>query len=42
METHKPNINTYKIFISIDLDTVISRLMYKYNDVEINYNDCRD
>ena len=39
METHKPNINTYKIFISIDLDTVISRLMYKYNDVEINYND---
>ena len=39
METHKPNINTYKIFITIDLDTVISRLMYKYNNVEINYND---
>ena len=39
METCKPNINTYKIFITIDLDTVISRLMYKYDNVEIKYND---
>ena len=39
METCKPNINTYKIFITINLDTVISRLMYKYDNIEIKYND---
>ena len=39
METCKPNINTYKIFITIDLDTVISRLMYEYVNIEIKYND---
>lgn len=38
METYKPNINTYKIFITIDLNTVISRLKNKYNNVEIKYN----
>ena len=39
METRKPIINTYKIFIAIDLDTVISRLMYKYDNIEIKHND---
>ena len=39
METCKPNINIYKIFITIDLDTVISRLMYEYVNIEIKYND---
>lgn len=38
METYKPNINTYKIFISIDINTVISRLMNKYGHVEVKYN----
>lgn len=38
METRKSIINTYKIFITIDLDTVISRLMYKYDNIEIKYN----
>lgn len=39
METRKSIINTYKIFITIDLSTVISRLLDKYN-IEVNYN-CR-
>ncbi|HOO68374.1 MAG TPA: hypothetical protein PLC53_03305 [Bacilli bacterium] len=38
METHKPNINTYKIFITIDFNTLISRLMDKYDNIEIKYN----
>lgn len=38
METRKSIINTYKIFISIDLHTVISRLMDKYDNIEIKYN----
>ena len=32
-------MKTYKIFITIDLDTVISRLMYNYDNIEIKYND---
>lgn len=39
METRKSIINTYKIFITINLDTVISRLIYKYDNIEIKYND---
>lgn len=38
METRKPIINNYKIFITIDLNTVISKLMNKYDNIEIKYN----
>ena len=38
METHKPIINTYKIFIIIDLHTIISRLLNKYDNIEIKYD----
>jgi len=31
-------METYKIFITIDLNTVISRLMNKYDNIEIKYN----
>ena len=31
-------METYKIFITIDLNTVISRLMNKYGHVEVKYN----
>ena len=32
-------MKTYKIFITIDLEAVINRLMYKYDNIEIKYND---
>ena len=38
METYKPIINTYKIFIIIDLHTIISRLLNKYDNIEIKCN----
>lgn len=41
METYKPNINTYKIFITIDINTIINRLIDKYDNIEIKYN-CRN
>ena len=38
METYKPIMNTYKIFTSIDLHTVISRLRDKFDNIEIKYD----
>ena len=38
METCKPIMNTYKIFITIWLNTAITRLLNKYDNIEIKYN----